>query len=53
MEIGGFFFCYTVRKLQNFFVTQNLREIKDGENGDSKYAILAHLEALNFGFYAF
>ena len=40
-------------KLQKFFVTQILREIKVGESRDSKFAIFTHLEALNFDFYGF
>ena len=38
-------------KLQKFFVTQILREIKVGESRDSKFAIFTHLEALNFDLY--
>ena len=44
---------YTVWKLQNFSVTQILREIKVGEFRDSKSTILTHLVALNFDFYEF
>ena len=40
----------TVWKLQIFSVTQMLLEIKVGKSRDLKYAILAHLEALNFAF---
>ena len=37
--------------LQNFSVTQILREIKVSESRDSKYAILTLLEALNFDYF--
>ena len=40
-------------KIQNFSATQILREIKVGESGASKIAILIHLEGLNFQFYEF
>ena len=40
-------------KLQDFSITQILREIKFGEFGSAKSAILTHLEALNFDFHAF
>ena len=44
---------HTVWKLQNFSVTQILREIKEGESKVSKSAILPHWEALNFDFLNF
>ena len=40
-------------KLQNFSVTQILREIKVGKFKVSKSVILAHFEALNFGLFYF
>ena len=40
-------------KLQNFSVTQILREIKVGKSGASKIVILTDLEALNFDTCAF
>ena len=40
--------CSTVRKLQNFSVTQILREIKVGAYRVSKCAVLTQLQALNF-----
>ena len=43
----------TVWKLQNFSVTQILREIKVGWYGVSKSSILTHLEALDFDSYEF
>ena len=45
--------AFTMRKLQNFSVTQILREIKVGKSRVSKSAILTHLEALNFDLYEF
>ena len=38
----------TVWKFQDFSVTQILREINFGDFRSAKYAILTHLEALNF-----
>ena len=43
----------TVWKFQNFSITQILREIKFGDFGGPKNAILTHLEALNFDLYEF
>ena len=43
--------AYTVWKLQDFSVTQILREIKVGQSRNTKSAILTHLETLNFNFY--
>ena len=40
-------------KFQNFSITQILREIKFGDFGGPKNAILTHLEALNFDLYEF
>ena len=40
-------------KLQEFSVTQILREIKVGESRGPKSAILTYLEALNSTFYEF
>ena len=42
---------YAVWKLQDFSVSQILREIKVGGSRDSKSAILTHLETLKFNFY--
>ena len=39
-------------KFQDFSITQVLREINFGDSGSAKSAILTHLEALNFDFYA-
>ena len=44
---------YTVWKFHDFFITQILREIKFGDSGSAKSAILTHLEPLNFDFYGF
>ena len=38
---------------QGIFMPQILREINFEESGSAKFAILAHLEALNFYFYEF
>ena len=43
----------TVWKLQNFTITQILREIKVGKTRVSKSAILTHWEALHLDFYDF
>ena len=40
-------------KFQDFSITQILREINFEESGSAKSAILTHLEAVNFDFYAF
>ena len=40
-------------KFEIFSLTQILRELKVGQSKVSKSAILTHLEALNFDFYAF
>ena len=40
-------------KLQDFHVTQILREINFGDSRSTKAAILTHLEALNFASYEF
>ena len=40
-------------KLQNFSVSQILREIKVGESLVSKFAIVSLSEALNFDIYEF
>jgi len=37
-----------VWKFQDFSVTQILREINFGDFKSAKYAVLSHLEALNF-----
>ena len=39
--------------LQNFSVTQVLREINFGDFRSAKFAILTHLQALNFDFMIF
>ena len=38
-------------KFHDCSITQILREIKFGDTGSAKSAILTHLEALNFDFY--
>jgi len=43
----------TVWTFQDFSTIQILREINFGDSLRAKSAILAHLEALNFDFYAF
>ena len=43
----------TVWKFHGFSITQTLREINFGNSGSAKFAILKHLEALNFDFYEF
>ena len=43
----------TVWKFHNFSITQILREINFLDSRSAKYAILAHLEALNFDFNEF
>ena len=43
----------TVWKFHGFSITQILREINFGEKGSAKYAILTHLDALNFDFHDF
>ena len=43
----------TVRKFQDFSITQILREIDVGDFRSAKCAILTHLEALNFDFHDF
>ena len=43
----------TVWKVQNFSITQILREIKFGDSRSAKSTILTHLESLNFDFYEF
>ena len=40
-------------KFQDFSIAQILREINFGDSRNAKSAILPHLEALNFDFYAF
>ena len=40
-------------KLHDFSNTQILREINFGDSRNAEYAILTHLEALNFDFYEF
>ena len=40
-------------KFRNFSITQKLREISFWDFVSAKSAILTHLEALNFDFYAF
>ena len=40
-------------KFQDFSITQILREINFEESRSAKSAIVTHLEALNFEFYAF
>ena len=44
-------YIFTVRKWQNFPVTQILREIKGGECRNTKSASWTHADALNFDFY--
>ena len=48
-------FCQIVRmwKLQNFSVSQNLREIKGGEFGVAKYRKHLEPEPLDFNFYEY
>ena len=41
---------YTVWKFHHFSITQIFCEIKFGDSGSAKSAILPHLEALNFDF---
>ena len=43
----------TVWKFHGFSITQILREINFGEKRSAKYAILTHLDALNFDFHDF
>ena len=43
----------TVWKFYDFAITQILREIELGDSRSAKFAVLAHLEALNLGFYGF
>ena len=43
----------TVWKSQDFSIAQILREINFEDSRSAKSAILAHLEALNFGFLGF
>ena len=38
-------------KFRDLSITQILREINLGDSTSAKYAILMHLEALNFDFY--
>ena len=38
-------------KFHNFSITQTLREINFEDSRSAKFAILTHLEALNFDFY--
>ena len=43
----------TVWKFQDFCITQILREINFEDSWSEKSAVLPHLDALNFDFYAF
>ena len=43
----------TVRKFQDFHITQILREINVRDSGSVKSAISTHLVALNFGIHEF
>ena len=47
--------CTTLHceKIQDFSVTQILREINFWDSKNAKLAILTHLEPLNFDFYEF
>ena len=46
-------YCASVETCRNFSTTQILREINFGDSRSAEFAILTHLEALNFDFHAF
>ena len=46
-------YVHTVWKFHNISILQILREINFKDSWSAKSAILTHLEALNFDFYAF
>ena len=42
---------HSVEKFHDFTITQNLREINSKDSRSAKFAVLTHLETLNFDFH--